>query len=528
MTRLLLSLLRLVAADRFAAQGANRGRSTGQYRRLVPATAESSYGRRGGYAYPDDRGRADRDRWSRGGARRDGPYDGDDFRPGHDGRQDGFDGDGSDDADDFGFADEPAAGDGGYVDGSRRYRAADAGGGAAPGSAGTAGYRHGGQRAAGAATSAAAGARAGHSGRGGRAAGRTGMLPPTERYTTEPFETEPFATEPLTGRPRGGGRPGDGRRGDGRRGDGRPLTGTVHRPDHGGRGPGSGWGGDQGRRGDTGWGGGRRPRRRRIPLRYKWIVALVVLALIFRRAVAWAVMVALSAALHLVGLGIHLPSVKFGWPWQSVASNSTTTTPVGPWVLQKIEGISKPALGRVNFNFVFTRKVSKDIGPWPCWYQSTFAAVGHASATVALNPGPAWWSPGTGHYQLRVLSAPQGGKPGHVAVRMTLPMPQLPQSAHDVTIDNLPSKPIDVQHSWTYPGFGCGTLLKPQFDNSVLYAEAQQIAYYKSTHVPQVTKPLVAAAETEAVQTVRDNFVQPTVNALGYTLDKFTIAWVTR
>jgi len=263
-------------------------------------------------------------------------------------------------------------------------------------------------------------------------------------------------------------------------------------------------------------------------LRYKWIAALVVLGLIFRRAVAWAVLFALSAALHLVGVGIHLPSIKFGWPWQSVSSSSTTTTPVGPWVLQKIEGISKPALGRVNFNFVFTRKVSKSIGPWPCWYQSTFAAVGHASATVALNPGSAWWAPGTGHYKLRVLSAPQGGKPGHLSVRMMLPLPQLPQSVHDVTIDDLPSKPIDVQHSWTYPGFGCGTLLKPQFDNSVLYAQAQQIAFYKSTHVAQVTKPLMAAAEAEAVQTVRDNFVQPTVNALGYTLDEFTIAWVSR
>ena len=331
----------------------------------------------------------------------------------------------------------------------------------------------------------------------------------SEPGTTEPGTTEPFAAGPFTR--------------DGFSG-GQPLTGTVHRPERGGRGPGSGWGGGSG----WGPGGGRRPRRRWIPLRYKWIAALVVLGLIFRRAVAWAVLFALSAALHLVGVGIHLPSIKFGWPWQSVTSNSTTTTPVGPWVLQKIEGISKPALGRANFNFVFTRKVSKSIGPWPCWYQSTFAAVGHASATVALNPGSAWWAPGTGHYKLRVLSAPQGGKPGHLSVRMMLPMPQLPQSAHDVTIDDLPSKPIDVQHSWTYPGFGCGTLLKPQFDNSVLYAQAQQIAFYKSTHVAQVTKPLMAAAEAEAVQTVRDNFVQPTVNALGYTLDKFTIAWVSR
>jgi hypothetical protein len=404
-TRLLLSLLRLLAADRSAAQGAARGRGTGQYRRLVPATSETGYGPAGGYRLPGRGGSPDRNAYANGAARSSRTRDDDDLR--HD---DGFD----------------------DYDGHGHGHAAGAGG--------------------------------------------------------------------------------------------RPLSGTVHRPERGGRGPGSGWDGG------SGWGPGSRrpPRRRRIPLRYKWIAALVVLGLIFRRAVAWAVLFALSAAFHLVGVGIHLPSIRFGWPWQSVASTSTTTTPVGPWVLQKIEGISKPALGRVNFNFVFTRKVSKSIGPWPCWYQSTFAAVGHASATVTLNPGSAWWTPTTGHYQLRVLSAPQGGQPGHVAVHMTLPMPQLPQTAHDVTIDDLPSRPIDVQHSWTYPGFGCGTLLKPQFDNSVLYAQAQQIAFYKSTHVAQVTRPLIAAAETEAVQTVRDNFVQPTVNALGYTLDKFTIAWVSR
>jgi len=385
-------------------------------------------------------------------------------------------------------------------------------GGAGGSAAGAGGYQRRGTGTDGTragARSGASGSGGGRSRSGGRPAGRAGVLPPGEPYATEPFMTEPMPAGP---------RPGDGFPG------GPPLTGTVHRPERGGRGPGPGWGGGSG----WGTGGGRRPRRRWIPLRYKWIAALVVLGLIFRRAVAWAVLFALSAALHLVGVGIHLPSVKFGWPWQSVTSNSTTTTPVGPWVLQKIEGISKPALGRVNFNFVFTRKVSKSIGPWPCWYQSTFAATGHASATVALNPGSAWWAPGTGHYKLRVLSAPQGGKPGHLSVRMMLPMPQLPQSAHDVTIDDLPSKPIDVQHSWTYPGFGCGTLLKPQFDNSVLYAQAQQIAFYKSTHVAQVTKPLMAAAEAEAVQTVRDNFVQPTVNALGYTLDRFTIAWVSR
>jgi hypothetical protein len=267
------------------------------------------------------------------------------------------------------------------------------------------------------------------------------------------------------------------------------------------------------------------PRRRRISPRVKRAAAIIVVGLIFRRAIASVVLAALSAALHIVGVNIHLPSVKFGWPWQTISASSATNTDLGPWVLQKIEGISKPALGQANFSFFFTHKVSKSVGPWPCWYASTFYAAGHASATVDLNPGAAWWRPASGHYRLQVLSRPLAGKPGHVTVIMTLPPPQLPQSVHDVTIDNIPSKPIDSQHSWTYPGFACGMVLRPQFSESVLYSQAQHIAFYRSTHVQQVTRPLVRTAETEATRTIRDNFVQPTVNAFGYLLDSFTIRW---
>jgi len=271
----------------------------------------------------------------------------------------------------------------------------------------------------------------------------------------------------------------------------------------------------------------RPPRRRRVPRWAKW-AAVIAAGLVFRKAIASVALVALSAALHVVGVNVHLPSIKFGWPWQastSVITTKTTNTDLGPWVLQKIEGISKPALGRVTFNFLFTHKVSKNIGPWPCWYASTFYAVGYASATVDLNPGPTWWAPATGHYALRVLTRPAGGKPGSVSVTMVLPQPQLPQTVHDVSIDNLPSKPVATQHSWTYPGFGCGVLLRPQFAESVLYAQAQQLAFYKATHAPQVTRPLISAAETEAARTIRDNFIQPTVNAFGYTLDSFAITW---
>jgi hypothetical protein len=268
-----------------------------------------------------------------------------------------------------------------------------------------------------------------------------------------------------------------------------------------------------------------RPRRRLIPRWLKWSTAVVLAGLIFRRVIASVVLMALSATLHFLGFNVHLPHVRFAWPWQAITAGSTTDAQIGPWVLQKIEGISKPALGTENFNFVFTRKVSKNIGPWPCWYSSTFYAVGHASATVNLNPGPSWWAAAAGHYRLQVLSAPQPGKPGRVAVAMVLPPPQLPQSAHDVTIDNTLSRPLDTQHSWTYPGLGCGALIRPQFAQSVLYAQAQSIAFYRVSHVSEVTRPLISAAEGQASQMIRNNFIQPTVNALGYNLDGFTLRW---
>jgi hypothetical protein len=269
---------------------------------------------------------------------------------------------------------------------------------------------------------------------------------------------------------------------------------------------------------------GRWQRRRRIVRRAALGTAVAVAALVFRKAILFLLVSALAAVFHLVGLNVHLPAVKFAWPWQPVSA-STTNTDLGPWVLQKIEGISRPALGKASFDFYFTHTVSKNIGPWPCWYSSTFYAVAYASATVDLNPGPSWWAPATGHYRLQVLSTPAPGKPGQVAVTMVLPQPQLPQSVHDVTIDNIPSKPIDSQHSWTYPGLGCGVLLKPQFPQSVLYSQAQQIAFDKAVHSPQITRPLIATAQAQAAQTIRDNFLQPTVNAFGYTLTSFTLRW---
>jgi hypothetical protein len=273
-------------------------------------------------------------------------------------------------------------------------------------------------------------------------------------------------------------------------------------------------------------GGPRPPRHRwysRIPLWARWTAVIVVVGLFFRRIVAWAAIGALSAALHLFGADVHLPHVSFGWPWSSSSSSSTL---VGPLVLQKIQGIDKPALGTTTFNFMFTHKVSHPLGILPCWYSATFYAVAHASATVDLNPGAAWWKPSTGHYTLRVLSKPAGSVPGKVAITMALPLPQLPQSVHDVSVDDTLSKPVSSDHSWTYPGLACGTIIKPQFSQAVLYSQAQSEAFKQATTVKSVTRPLIAAAEQEANTIIGTNFVTPTLNALDYKVSSFTIHWV--
>ena len=75
-------------------------------------------------------------------------------------------------------------------------------------------------------------------------------------------------------------------------------------------------------------------RRPRIPRKLKWAALLILAGLIFRKAIAWAALTALSATLHLVGLNVHLPHVNLAWPWQSVSAGTTTDIDVGPWVLQ--------------------------------------------------------------------------------------------------------------------------------------------------------------------------------------------------
>src|SRR5215475_11060552 len=119
-------------------------------------------------------------------------------------------------------------------------------------------------------------------------------------------------------------------------------------------GPLAAWHGGPVGRTDPGYGpgGGAGPRRRRISPKIKWAAVVLVLGLIFRRAIASVVLTTLSAALHLVGINAHLPNISFAWPWQTVTAGTTTNTDLGPWVLQKIEGISKPDLVSLHFALV--------------------------------------------------------------------------------------------------------------------------------------------------------------------------------
>jgi hypothetical protein len=273
---------------------------------------------------------------------------------------------------------------------------------------------------------------------------------------------------------------------------------------------------------------GRRRRRwySRVPRWVRWSAGTAIVILFFRRAVTWALVTGASGALHLIGVNPHLPHVTFGWPWSSLtAPAAASDVLVGPLVLAKIEGIDSPALGTTTFDFLFTHKVSHSMGILPCWYSATFYAVAKASATVDLNPGVAWWNPAAGHYALTVLAKPSGAAPGRVSVTMTLPAPQLPQTVHDVSVDNTLSKAVSTDHSWTYPGLACGAIIKPQFTQSVLYAQAQAEAFTQATTVTSVTRPLIAAAEKQAGAIIDGNFITPTLGALGYKVASFTLGW---
>jgi hypothetical protein len=72
------------------------------------------------------------------------------------------------------------------------------------------------------------------------------------------------------------------------------------------------------------------PRRLRIPRKLTWAAVLVLAALVFRKVIAWAVLAALSATLHLFGINVRLPHITLAWPWQAISAGTTTDTDVAP------------------------------------------------------------------------------------------------------------------------------------------------------------------------------------------------------
>jgi hypothetical protein len=229
-------------------------------------------------------------------------------------------------------------------------------------------------------------------------------------------------------------------------------------------------------------------------------------------------------------------SIVEGWVHGAAktAAGTNSVDMLGPAILQQVIGVDKPALGQANFAFDFTRTASHDIGPWPCWYSQGYHAQASASAYVSLNPGSDWWASSTGHYVMRRI--------GHqVTVSLALPTPTLP-TVHQVSVDNTLSGTFGKpDHSWTYPGFGCGGLLNPHFSNDEMGKLMQQIAFALATGqavkidgvkmvsgTPSgvISSQVIASAEAEAKKMFTDDFIGPTVRAYGDKLTSLNIIWV--
>lgn len=228
-------------------------------------------------------------------------------------------------------------------------------------------------------------------------------------------------------------------------------------------------------------------------------------------------------------LGIHM--IHPHSPLKTV----TTNTIIGNAIVTSVRGVDQPALGEADFNFDYTHKVDKSALLFKCWYSQTYHAQAHASAYVNLNPGKAWWAK-PGNYTMS-----RTGK--QVSVTLSLPQPTLPD-VHQVAIDNTTSGPIGKpDHSFTYPGLGCGALINPHFSNDEMGKDMQEIAYALATghaitldgitmqpgapSAATIRSKVLAAAEAEAVTMYTNDFIGPTLTRLGYHLRQpVTIKWV--
>ena len=91
------------------------------------------------------------------------------------------------------------------------------------------------------------------------------------------------------------------------------------------------------------------------------------------------------------------PRIRFGWPWQSITSGTTTNIDVGPGCSRRSRASPGPGPGPGELQLRVHAQRLEEHRLLAVLIPATFYAVGHASATFNLNPGPTWWKPSTGH-----------------------------------------------------------------------------------------------------------------------------------
>ena len=215
-----------------------------------------------------------------------------------------------------------------------------------------------------------------------------------------------------------------------------------------------------------------------IPRKLAWGAVLVLLALIFRKVIAWAVL-AVAVRGPAPGRAQRAPAARHVRLAVAVGHRGDDHQHQ-----RRAPGCCRRS--RASPGPRWAPRTSTSCSPTRSRRTSASGRAGTpAPSPPRATPRPRWTStrdrpggpraPATTGY--RSCRRPATGVPGRVSVAIVLPLPQLPQSVHDVTVDNTMSHPIDTQHSWTYPGLGCGALIRPQFSVSVLYAQAQNLAF---------------------------------------------------
>ena len=241
---------------------------------------------------------------------------------------------------------------------------------------------------------------------------------------------------------------------------------------------------------------------------------------------------ALSAALHLVGAQ-RPPAAGSGSPGPGRRSAAGTTLQRPAWAPGCSSGSRaspRPALGTgPTSRFVFTHKVSKNIGPWPCWYCEHLLRrrprLRHRRPQPGARRGGHPGLPATTGCRSSAAPLSEAGR-ARSRSRWSCPPPAASRRPRTTSrIDNLPPPAARVpQHSWTYPGFGCGAAA-PAAVRPVGAVPAAQTCLLPGGARVRGERPARRRGRSEAAQMVVDDSVRPTVDAFGYALDRFTLGW---